>query len=362
LQKKEKQLNALYKNIPIPVYTWKRAGEDFILEDCSDAAVMITQHKIEDLIGIKAKEFYNDVPEIYDGIIRCFAEKRTIEREIQYQLKATDERKFLSVKYTFIAPDLVLEYADDITEKKTLQAAAIRIGHLVSLGELSAGVAHEINNSIHGVINYAQMLKGRCCEKGEDNDIPGRIIKEGERVATIVKNLFYFARSRKEEHSPVHIKDILSDALGLVETRIIKNGIKISIDFPSELPMIKARRHEIQQVFLNILNNAQYALNRKFQVTHENKIIEIKGEVIEFEGQKHVRTTFYDRGTGISEDILDKIGDPFFSTKPQDEGAGLGLSISHDILKNHGGRLLFESVEGEYTKVMVDILVDNGLE
>ena len=209
------------------------------------------------------------------------------------------------------------------------------------------------------MINYAEVLKDAYHKQGQDDEILNRIIKEGERIAKIVRNLLSFARDRNEEHTPTHIKDILWDALGLVENQIIKDGIKCNKDVPPGLPVIRARGQEIQQVFLNILSNARYALNKKFPGPHEDKILEITGETRTIQGQHVVRTTFYDHGAGIPANILNKICNPFFTTKPKGEGTGLGLSISHGIVKNHGGRLSFESVEGEYTKVTVDLPVKN---
>lgn len=243
----------------------------------------------------------------------------------------------------------------DITEKKILQAEAMRAGHLASLGELSAGVAHEINNPINGVINYAEILKDEFEEKGENPDIPKRIIKEGERIATIVRNLLSFARNRKENRSHAYVGEILSDTLSLVEKQIIKDGIKLMMDVPHDLPAVNVRTQEIQQVFLNLLSNGRHALNQKYSRRHKDKILEIKGKPIEIEDQKYIRMTFYDNGVGIAAEILDKICNPFFSTKPKGEGTGLGLSISHGIIKSHGGRLLFETVEGEYASAIVDL-------
>ncbi len=242
----------------------------------------------------------------------------------------------------------------DITEKKTFEAEAIRAGHLASIGELAAGVAHEINNPISGVINYAEILKDDCEEKGEKADLPSRIIKEGERIAGIVRNLLSFARDWKEDFGPCYINDILADTLSLIETRINKDGIKLQVETP-DLPNIKARSQEIQQVFLNILSNSRHALNEKFPGTHRDKTLEIKGETLDLDGRELVRIEFYDQGIGIPSSILEQICNPFFSTKPKDVGTGLGLSISHGIIMNHEGGLHFESVEGEYTKVIVDL-------
>ena len=141
-----------------------------------------------------------------------------------------------------------------------------------------------------------------------------------------------------------------------MEKQIIKDGIKLNVDVSPDLPKIKAHSQEIQQVFLNIISNARYALNKKFPEYHEDKVFEIKGETLTIKGRKHIRMIFYDRGIGISADKLDKVYDPFFSTKPKNEGTGLGLSISHGIIKNHGGDLWFESIEGNTQRLWLIFL------
>jgi len=243
----------------------------------------------------------------------------------------------------------------DTTEKVTLQAEAMRAGHLASLGELSAGVAHEINNPVNSMIGLAEILREKCLEEGKNPDLPNRIINEGGRIAHIVRNLLSFARDQKEEFGPVPVKDIIMDSLSLMESRMMKDGIRLSVDLPSDLPEIKAHSQEIQQVCLNILSNAQYALNKRFPGPHEDKTLEIRGEAAAVDGRRHVRITFHDGGAGIPKSRLGRIIDPFFSTKPRGEGTGLGLSITHGIVENHGGKLSFESAEGQYTKVFVDL-------
>ncbi|MCP3901777.1 MAG: hypothetical protein GY707_18870, partial [Desulfobacteraceae bacterium] len=245
----------------------------------------------------------------------------------------------------------------DITEKKNLQAETIRVGHLASLGELAAGVAHEINNPITGIISIAEILTDKFHELGGDKKIPERIISEAERIGNIVKNLLSFARDKKEEYSLVNVNDILDLTLELVEKQLSKEAIKLTISIAFDIPKINARSQEIQQVFLNIISNAKYALQKKYPNPSKDKILEISGKKIRIKEKSFVRLTFYDRGLGISKDFIDRVANPFFSTKPQGEGTGLGLSISHGIIKNHGGNLWFESQKGEYTKVNVDLPV-----
>ena len=231
----------------------------------------------------------------------------------------------------------------DITEKRALEAETMRAAHLAALGELAAGVAHEINNPINGIINYGQMLIDEAEEQGRSDRIPRRIIKEGDRVAVIVKNLLSFARDAKEEHIPDLIHEILADGLSLVERQILKDGIHVKVDVTSDLPRVRARRQQTQQVILNILSNARYALNQKYPGAHKDKVIEIRGEVTRGDGRKVVRLRFRDLGTGIPMTYLDKICDPF--GRPRGEGTGLGLSISYGIMKDHNGRLFGSGVK-----------------
>ena len=124
---------------------------------------------------------------------------------------------------------------------------------------------------------------------------------------------------------------------------------------PSDLPEIVANPQQIQQVFMNLISNARYALNQKYPGVHEDKILEIRGERTVADGGTRVRLTFRDTGTGIPAGLIEKVVDPFFSTKPSGQGTGLGLSICNGIIRDHGGTLRIKSVEGEFTSVTVDL-------
>ena len=249
---------------------------------------------------------------------------------------------------------VILTYRD-VTEKLTLQAEALRAGHLASLGELAAGVAHEINNPANGIINYAQILHDNPGNAESDRDMAVRIMKEGNRIASIVRSLLSFARDNEETKSPLSIARVLADALALTEVIIVKNGIHLAVDCPEDLPAVFGHGQQIQQVFLNVVNNARYALNMKHGGTSEEKRFGIRGERTTVHGVPMVRITFRDQGVGIPADLQEKVFHPFFSTKPSGEGTGLGLSISHSIIRDHGGRMSIESVEGEYTRVIIDL-------
>jgi PAS domain S-box-containing protein len=241
-----------------------------------------------------------------------------------------------------------------VAQDITMQTETLRAGHLASIGELAAGVAHEINNPINSIINFAQIMIDEV-KKGEipAEEIPELIIKEGDRVASIVSSLLSFARENEKEKKPIDARDVLDEVLALTEAQIIKDGINLTIDFPKGLNKILADFQQVEQVFLNIINNARYALNQKYAKAHPKKNFVIHGAAETIDGIGYLEVTFLDYGTGIPSSIIDKIYNPFFSTKPSGIGTGLGLAISHGIIADHGGRLVFESSYGEHTKVTV---------
>ena len=245
----------------------------------------------------------------------------------------------------------------DVTDKKTATIAMMRAEQLAALGELAAGVAHEINNPINGIINYAQILANKTEEGDVMHDIAERLIKEGDRIAQIVKGLLSFARRRHEDKTDISIKDILLDSMMLTAAQLRNDNITIKTDLMDDLPNFKAQGHEIEQVFVNIISNARHALNQKFSGYHADKVLAITAETIPSNGQPYIRLIFKDNGIGIPAAVIDKVMNPFFSTKTEGKRTGLGLSISHRIVEEHGGCLSIESEEGNYTKVVVELPV-----
>lgn len=245
----------------------------------------------------------------------------------------------------------------NLTEKKRLRAEVLRNAQLAALGELAAGIAHEINNPINGIINYAQIIEDNWhTDHPQSHDqLPGRIMKEGERIALIVSKLLSFARAGKEKKQPITIQGVVDDVLDLTRAMIKKEHIQVEIEIAGNLPAVRAVIHQIQQIFLNVIGNARYALNQKYQGNNPEKKITITCSTVERNGIPMVRTSFLDNGTGIPKAIRDKICNPFFSTKPHDQGTGLGLSISYGIIEEHDGELEINSIHGEWTEVVIDL-------
>ena len=188
-----------------------------------------------------------------------------------------------------------------------------------------------------------------------EKDIGERIVKEGERIGRIVKTLLSYARDGREEKKPTRVPAILEESIILIQAQIRKEGIDLKIDLPDDLPEVDANFQQIQQGFINIINNARYALNEKYPGRNKNKRFEITGEKITINNRPHVRIVFYDQGVGISAHELSMLTKPFFSTKPFGKGTGLGLNITQRIITDHGGQLSFESAKGEFTRVIIDL-------
>ena len=323
---------------------WTNGGNDLELNETVSDAVWQYCHKL--LLDRSA-------PSEDNPITRCFD---TAEKEVAvvtHNGAVLDIRAFPIKEAERVNSVLLL--VSDITEKMAMQAEAMQAGHMASLGELAAGVAHEINNPITGIINYGQILINECSPESMEKDIGERIVKEGERIGRIVKTLLSYARGGREEKKPTRVPAILEESIILIQAQIRKESIDLKIDLPDGLPQVDVNFQQLQQGFINIINNARYALNEKYPGRHKNKRLEITGEKVTINDRPYVRIVFYDQGVGISAHELSMLTKPFFSTKPFGKGTGLGLNITQRIITDHGGQLSFESTKGEFTRVIIDL-------
>jgi len=286
--------------------------------------------------------------------IRDITEHKSAEEELK---RHREKLEGLVEKRTYELQRANERLVKEINERKQAEAEALRASKLAALGELSAGVAHEINNPINGIINYSQILLNTCDHESKEYDLARRIIKESDRIANIVGNLLSFARKGEDNRRPVHIQEIIIDSIALTEPQLKKDGVRLKVSMSPELPEVTANPQQIEQVFLNIISNARYALNQRYPGVHENKILEISAQEATIDNHPYIQVTFEDRGTGIPAEILEKILLPFFTTKRSNMGTGLGLSISHGIISDHGGNLAINSVDGEFTKVIIRLPV-----
>ncbi|MGM0382831.1 MAG: sensor histidine kinase, partial [Thermodesulfobacteriota bacterium] len=208
-----------------------------------------------------------------------------------------------------------------------------------SIGKLAAGVAHEINNPLTGVLTYTHMLLRR---KDIEDDIRSdlQIIAEStERVRNIVKSLLDFSRQTKLDKESIEINKLVSSAISLMENQALVKGVSITFSPGENLPMLTLDRSQFQSVLLNIIINALDATEPGGSITIHTATAVSAGD----SGHRGVEITIADTGSGIPPDNLDKLFDPFFSTKEVGQGTGLGLSVSYGIIQRHGGTIRVQS-------------------
>jgi len=237
----------------------------------------------------------------------------------------------------------------DMTERKKMSEQVVIADRLASLAEMASGVAHEINNPLTSVIGYAGLLM-------QDKDIPEslkegvEVIHEGaERVAGIVKRLLTFARQTTAEKEYASINDIIATTLALQNYELETGNIKVDLQLDPDLPVALASSGQLQQVFLNLIMNAK----TEMKSAHGKGQLLIKTERLD----DTIRISFKDDGPGIKKENLDKIFDPFFTTREVGQGTGLGLSVCHGIVVDHGGRIYVESKPGKGATFIVELPV-----
>ncbi|HHL40275.1 MAG TPA: response regulator [Deltaproteobacteria bacterium] len=240
-----------------------------------------------------------------------------------------------------------VHFARDITQEKLLKEQLLHSEKLSSVGKLVAGIAHELNNPLMGIMGFSQILMDTPGEKKVEDvkEKVRKIYQESMRTAKIVRHLLTFARARKPEREYHSVNDILRETLELREYSLRTNNIDVRVDLAPDLPRTMVDLFQLQQVFINIINNAADAIaSHRPQGTLQISTALVAGKI---------HAVFRDDGPGISREVINKVFDPFFTTKDVGKGTGLGLSISHGILKEHGGDIYIRTADGEGTTVTV---------
>ena len=242
----------------------------------------------------------------------------------------------------------------DVTELKSAQLQLLQAKKLSSIGEVISGVAHELNNPLSGVLGFSQLLVARHADGPLARDLE-KIYESAVRCQKIVKNLLSFARMHKPERKYLGVNGIIEKTIDLRRYQLEVNDIEVVRDFDPELPRTMLDFHQMQQVFLNLINNAHHAMTsvrtRRGRLTVRTRRV----------GEK-IQIVFADNGEGMDQDTLERIFDPFFTTKEPGRGTGLGLSVSYGIVGEHGGRIWARSRRGEGASFVIELPIRKELE
>jgi two-component system NtrC family sensor kinase len=244
-----------------------------------------------------------------------------------------------------------LSSGTDITDHKRTEAELIRSEKLASLGQLAAGVAHEVNNPLAGILVYIKLLLKRYKENKlqtpETEEQLEKIARETERCSRIIKNLLDFSRQTKVTLRLVDVNDVIEATLSIIAHQISLENIRAQKELSPSLPSVLADFDQIQQALMNVMLNAAQAMPDGGDLTITTSLA--TAVRLGDSARDAVRITISDTGIGIPQENLDKLFTPFFSTKDKGKGVGLGLSVVHGIIERHHGKIEIESDPGAGT-------------
>jgi|GEM_PF-1007069 len=322
-------------------------------------------HAREDLFAIDPKLF---------GDLTCVACVPLIANELTIGGLWIGRRTPISVGDTHLLT-AIAELAANAIHRQTLtedlriqlqtlqqiQNQLLQSEKLAAIGELVSGVAHELNNPLTSVVLYSQLVQQEELGEATKNNL-SKVTAEALRAAGIVRGLLDFSRQRPVQHDVVSVNDVVKNSMELLTYELSSHNIKSKTELSPNLPLIVADPHQLQQVFVNLIQNAWQAMD----AAHGGGCLTIRTETDSSQysapssdKSKVVRICFEDDGPGIPDEILSRIFDPFFTTKPEGSGTGLGLSICHGIIAEHGGHIWAETGARQGAKFVVELPVSS---
>jgi len=327
--------------------------ETGVVTNCNEIAARFCQATGPELLGRKIKEFSS---------LFGLAGNRLVEHILRFEpltipelvLEVDEQEHLVSLD---CAPVKTKEgdcngaviMLRDISAQRLMENQVSRAEQLNIVGELAAGIAHEIRNPLTSIRGFIQLLKNRFPTQAAEQDYLDIMLDELDRANEIIKKFLVLAKPHNPSFQLQEINYLLDDILKLVEGEALIANVNLIRDFKKELPMMMVETESIKQVFLNLIQNAVQAMPNGGKLT-------VSTDHLHEENMNIVK--IIDTGTGIPSHLLDQIGSPFFTTR--EEGTGLGLMISHRIVANHRGKIEIASVEGQGTTFTVRLPVVNN--
>jgi two-component system NtrC family sensor kinase len=266
--------------------------------------------------------------------------------DTKVEIISNDELQELADTFNVMASALKErdEKLKEFTTKKIMESE-----RLAMIGQLAAGVAHEINNPLQGIVTYSYLLLEKMPREDSARDSLQKIVTQANRCRDIIRGLLDFSRQRKPDKTLCDVNNVLKDCVSLLENQALFHNIQIISNLEAILPMAVIDPSQIERVFMNMIINAAEAMDGNGQLTLATRVDPV---------ERFIEVEFTDNGSGIAKENLEKIFDPFFTTK--DTGHGLGLAISYGIIKEHKGTIFVESEVGKGTTffVRLPVMVD----
>jgi two-component system NtrC family sensor kinase len=300
------------------------------LRDLESGAKQLSSGNLEQLIPIRSGDEFGQLATSFNNMTLALKKSQLELREWGHTLEQKVEKR--------------------TTELRIAQAEAARGEKLASIGLLAAGIAHELNNPLTGILTFSHLLRKNVPDDSAEAEDLDLVIRETKRCAMIIRRLLDFAREKTPEKKFADLNEIIENTVRIVKQPVHLHNIEITLDLDRDLPPVWVEPDLIEQVIMNMLVNAQHAIEDDGRITircrqsPEPRIPDLGMEPVPM-----VEISIIDTGCGIPEEDLQRIFDPFFSSKEIGKGTGLGLSVSHGIVRAHGGCIEVESTVGQGT-------------
>ncbi len=310
--------------------------------------------KVEsELVGEKCAEVLH--PETR-GSAGCPYEKALLKGEaVSYEVQLPDGR----IWYVKIQPDFaegelkrIVHSVQDVTAERRARRLLEQTERLITIGQMAAGVAHEINNPLNAIVGMAELLYEDLTDEQAKRMVE-HIREQALRIGRITKNLLTYARPRPQELAPVDINEVVREVLDMKGYQLRSNNIAVTLNLSKSLSPVLGDKLQLQQVLLNLVNNAEDAMSEQGGGTLT---------IVTEQSEDAVRLIVEDTGKGIPPEHLPHIFDPFFTTKPVGKGTGLGLAIVYGIITGHGGRIWAENRPEGGARFVIELPIAEHLE
>lgn len=327
-----------------------------IITFINTAALKLLEYDYKEMVGQSVREVFADDKEAESVLNELLSKKRMFESRETNLISRT--KKLIPIGFTTTLlsssdPDYdgVIISFRDLTNLQHYRVQMERIDRLATLGEVSAGIAHEIRNPLAGIKTSAQVLEESFSPGDFRSQLVSRIVKEIDRSNDLLKKFFNFAKPGKPKQEFVSLDALIEGVYLLLSSKMRKKDIQFQKNFNSDVPDVYVDENQMEQILINLFLNALDAMNKGDMMTVDLRIEENQDNNLNGDATRAVILQIRDTGSGISDENLEKIFNPFFTTKT--DGVGLGLSISSRLVEENGGKISVESEWGEGTSFSI---------
>jgi PAS domain S-box-containing protein len=352
--KSEEKYRSLFNNDPNPTFILD--NKRFKILDTNQRAQDSYGYSRKELLGVPFLQLGDENDEeLADGLKHLSEDQSTLfPKKLHYRKGGQPFYVNVSISYArYGESDVVIASTTDITESVEKETQLIQAGKMTTLGEMAAGIAHEINQPLN-VIQVCADFFLKMLKRGEpinDEDLKTMAIDIAanvERAAGVIKHVRDFSRQSEVVKSKVNINDPIQDVFKVLGHQLKVHEIEVELNLNQNMPNIMAEHNRLEQVFINLVTNAIDAMDEKSNQS-KNRKVEKRLTIKSFAENGQVAVYVSDTGIGMSEEIRNKILEPFFTTKKIGKGTGLGVSISYGIIKDYDGTIEIESEVGKGT-------------